>query len=190
MKPRSVWKNRADGKTVRRNTLAEFYNSRPVELLESPALRVLSRAAHLALIRIEIELRHHAGKHNGELIVTKQQFIEFGLHEQAVAPALRELEALHIIGIKHGRGGNAEYHQPNRFLLNYLCGAVDAHDQITNAWKRFSTLAEAERIASAARAAKDQTRVAFGRRTMRRKNNSRGWKPTPVPGSKTNPETG
>ena len=178
MKPRSVWKNRADGETVRRNTLSAFYSSRPVELLESPALRVLSRAAHLALIRIEVELRHHAGNRNGELIVTKQQFIEFGLHEQAIAPALRELQALHIIGIKHGRGGNAEYRQPNRFLLNYLCGAVDAHDQITNGWKRFSTLEEAERIASAARAAKDQARVAFGRRNTRRKIISRGWKPT------------
>ena len=53
---RSVWKNRPDGKTVKRNAVAQFYTSRPVELLNSPAFRVISRAAHLALARIEIEL--------------------------------------------------------------------------------------------------------------------------------------
>ena len=186
-KPRSVWKNRPDGKTVRRNTLAQCFSSRPVELLESPALRVLSRAAHLALIQIEIELRRHAGRCNGELIVTKQQFVEFGLHHHAVAPALRELQALNIIGIKHGRGGNAEFWQPNRFLLNYLCGAADAHDQITNAWKRFKTLEEAERAALAARATKDQARVNYGRRGHRRRNIFQGRKPALAPGPESGP---
>ena len=55
-----------------------------------------------------------------------------------------------------GRGGNAEHRQPNRFLLNYLCGAVDAHDQVTDAWNKIKTLEEAEEIAAAARAAKDR----------------------------------
>jgi len=179
MTKRSVWKNRADGKTVRRNTVAEFFNSRPVELLESPALRVLSRAAHLALLRIEIELRHHAGNDNGKLIVTKQQFVEYGIHPRTLAPALRELDALGIIRVSHGRGGNAEHHRPNRFLLNYLCGAVDAHGEVTNAWKRYKTRKEVEQIAAAARSAKDQTRVSFGRRTARRQKH--------FPGSQSDP---
>ena len=89
------------------------------------------------MLRIELELRQHAGRCNGKLIVTKEQFVEFGLHPRMVAPALRELEALGIIRIEHGRGGNAEHRQPNRFLLNYLCGAVDADEQITNAWRLF-----------------------------------------------------
>jgi hypothetical protein len=179
----SKWKNRPDGITVRRNTVAKFHSSRPVELLESPALRILSRAAHLALIRIEIELRHHAGKSNGKLIVTKEQFIKFGIHHDAIAPALRELDALGIISTEHGRGGNAEHRQPNRFLLNYLCGAVDAHGEITNAWKQFKTLEEAEQIAIAARAAKSRVMVAFGRRNARRRKNiSRSRFPqNPVP---------
>ena len=83
-------------------------------------------------MRIEIELRHHAGHSNGRLIVTKLQFIEHGLHPRMIPAALRELAALGIIQITmHGRGGNAEYRQPNRFLLNYQCGAVDAYEQIT-----------------------------------------------------------
>ena len=73
-----------------------------------------------ALVRIEIELRDHAGHGNGRLIVTKLQFIEHGLHPRMIPAALRELAALGIIQITmHGRGGNAEYRQPNRFLLNY-----------------------------------------------------------------------
>jgi hypothetical protein len=85
-----------------------------LELMESPALRVLSRAAHLALVRLEIELRHHGGHDNGKLPVTKQNFVDFGIHQDAVAPALRELEALGIIRItQRGRGGTAEFRQPH-----------------------------------------------------------------------------
>jgi hypothetical protein len=52
-KSKSKWRN-FDGKTVKTNTLAEQWSSRPVGLLESPAFRVLSKAEHLALSRIEI----------------------------------------------------------------------------------------------------------------------------------------
>lgn len=54
-KKRSVWKNTPEGKTVRRNSVATHYGPRPMELMESFAIRVLSRAVHLALLRIEIE---------------------------------------------------------------------------------------------------------------------------------------
>jgi hypothetical protein len=73
----------------------------------------------------------------------------------------------------HGRGGNAEYWQPNRFLLNYQCGAVDAHEQITKAWNKFKTLEEAEEVAASARAAKDQHKVAHSRRIAQKRNISR-----------------
>src|ERR1700722_16409922 len=93
------WKNTPEGKTVKRNSISAQWGSRPLELMESPALRVLSRAAHQALLRLEIELRHHAGHDNGKLPVTKQNFVDFGIHPRMVAPALRELEALGIIRI-------------------------------------------------------------------------------------------
>jgi hypothetical protein len=160
----SAWRNRSDGKTVRRNIVAAHHTSRPVELIASPAMRVLSRAAHLVLLRIELELRYHAGQANGKLIVTDLQFIKFGVHKNGIAAALRELEALGIIRIRHGRGGNAEHREPNRFLLNYLCGAIDADEEITNAWGRFKTLEEAEDVSSAARTAKHPGKVAWGKR--------------------------
>jgi hypothetical protein len=137
MSKQSKWKNTPEGKTVKRNNVASQFGSRPLELMESPALRILSRAAHLALMRVEIELRHHGGRDNGKLPVTKQNFVDFGIHPRMIAPALRELEALGIIRItQRGRGGSAEFHQPNHFLLNFMCGAVDTRDEITNAWKR------------------------------------------------------
>jgi hypothetical protein len=183
---KSKWKNTPEGKTVKRNSISAPWGSRPLELMESPALRILSRAAHQALLRLEIELRHHGGHDNGKLPVTKQNFIEFGIHQDAVAPALRELEALGIIVItERGRGGNAEHRQPNKFLLNFMCGAVNTGNEITNAWKRIKTLEEAEQIASAARAAKDPDKVAYGIRNAR----NRARKPCPVPDTKTMSET-
>jgi hypothetical protein len=170
-KKNSVWKRLPTGKTVRRKTLADHFMGRPVELLESPALRVLSRAAHLALLRIELELRHHGGFYNGKLIVTTEQFIEYGISENSVAPALRELEALGLIRVpQRGRGGNAEYRRPHHFRLNYLCGEQEAQEAPRDhLWKRFQTLQEAALIALAARKAKDPHKVADGRRRSSQK---------------------
>jgi hypothetical protein len=189
-KSRGAWKLQSDGKSVRRNIVAQYFSSRPVELLTSPAFRVLSRAAHLALCRIEIELRQHGGHANGKLIVTTQQFAEYGIHRRMVPAALRELAALGVIRVTvRGRGGNAERRRPNRFLLNYTCGAVDAHEEVTNAWSRIQTLLEAEKIAAAARAAKDQDKVAYGRRIARRQKHFSGTQSGPSPGAQSGPET-
>src|SRR5262245_10931340 len=93
---------------------------RLVEMMEAPSYRVLSLAAHLCLSRIEVELAHHAGYDNGRLIVTYDQFVEYGLHRHAIAPALRELQALGFIEItERGVAGNAQHRAPNRFRLTY-----------------------------------------------------------------------
>jgi hypothetical protein len=114
---------------------------RPREMLESAAYRVLSRAAHQVLSRIELELRYHAATNNGRLLVTYEQFESYGLDRGSIAPALRELEALGFIEItQHGRGGNAEYRSPNLFRLTYEPTGYprkqDAKNP-TNEWKRF-----------------------------------------------------
>jgi hypothetical protein len=55
------------------------------------------------LARIEIELADHGGMDNGKLIVTFEQFVEYGIERHAIAPAIRELEALGFIEItEHG----------------------------------------------------------------------------------------
>jgi hypothetical protein len=120
----SVWKNQPDGKTVQQAKLTGQWSARPIELMESHAYRVLSRAAHLVMSRIEIELRRHGGRDNGRLPVTFDDFVLYGLHRHAIAPAIRELEAVGIIRVtERGRAGNAEFRSPN---LQVGCVRVSA----------------------------------------------------------------
>src|SRR5262249_37500536 len=98
------------------NRISGQFAPRLVEMLKSPAYCVLSLSARRVLDRIEIEFRHHGGKENGRLPVTFNDFTRYGIDRHSVAPAIRELEALGFIEVtEHGRGGNAEWRQPNKF---------------------------------------------------------------------------
>jgi hypothetical protein len=77
---------------------------------------------------------------------------------------------------------------PMAKIKNFMCGAIDTKDEITNAWKRIKSIEEAEEIARTARAAKDLAKVAYGRRTSR-KNKTRARKPCLVPSTETVSET-
>jgi hypothetical protein len=68
-------------------------------MLESPAYRALSQAAHMVIARIEIELGHHGGNDNGRLPVTFEHFVESGIYRNGVAAAIREAEALGFIRV-------------------------------------------------------------------------------------------
>jgi hypothetical protein len=147
----SKWTRQPDGKTVKRKSLRinGQFAPRCVDMLESPAYRVLSLAAHRVLARIEIELAHHGGLQNGDLPVTYDQFKVYGIPRRYIGPAIYELVTLGFIEVKRGRGGNAEYRQPNRFRLTYRhVQAVRFGDVIepTNDWKRLS-IEEALQIA-------------------------------------------
>ena len=143
-------------------------------MLESPAYRVLSRSALMVISRIEIELAHHGGNDNGRLPVTTDQFVKYGgLHRSAVAPAIREAEALGFIKvIERGRGGNAEYRRPNMFYLTFANARDAKSEPPTHEWRRIKTVEEAERIAHDARLAKDQNAVAKGRSAWRKRRGS------------------
>jgi hypothetical protein len=67
------------------------FNARLIEMMESPAYRVLSLSARRVLDRIKIELAQHGGNDNGKLPVTYEHFIEYGVHRHAVAAVLQEL---------------------------------------------------------------------------------------------------
>jgi hypothetical protein len=60
-------------------------------MLESSAFRVLNRWEHLTLARLEIELANHGGKHNGSLLLTHDQLIEYGVRRRCVGPSLPRL---------------------------------------------------------------------------------------------------
>lgn len=148
----------------------------PVEMLRSPAMRVLSRAGHKILMCIESELARRKGKDNGKLPVPYETFIAFGLHRHAIGPALREVEALGLIEItERGRAGNAEYRRPNLMRLTYL---PTDDGPATNEWKATTTVEEAEAIAAKAR---DSKTAGHPRKRRRKHFPNAGKRQNPMP---------
>jgi hypothetical protein len=133
------------------NKISGQFAARLIEMMESPAYRVLSLSAHRVLSRIEIEWAHHGGQDNGQLPVTFDDFAGYGVHRTATSPALSELEALGFIVIteKGKMARAADYRRPNKFLLTSRPtnkGADPLHK-----WKRFKTMEEALAVAEESR---------------------------------------
>jgi hypothetical protein len=170
-------------RTKRRSKIAGQFSWRLVEMQNSPAYRALSLSAHRVLDRLEIELGSHAGTENGKLPCTFDHFAEYGIHRQAIAPAIRETVLLGFVEItEHGRAGNAEYRTPNKFRLTYR---NTDKDEPTNEWRRI-TKEEAELRIKEARALARQREK---RKKSVQKIKFQWWKPTPNPELETNPET-
>ena len=65
---------------AKHNKISGQFSARLIEMMESPAYRVLSLSAHRVLSRIEIEWAHHGGQDNGQLPVTFDNFADYGVH--------------------------------------------------------------------------------------------------------------
>ena len=158
----------------KRGSIEGAFAWRLIEMLESPAYRVLTLSAHRAMARLEIEMAHHGGKpeENGRLPCTFEHFVEFGVERHAIAPAIRELVALGFVQItRKGCAGNAGFRQPALYRLTYRhCGS---HKETTDEWKRIKTMEEAEAIAKSARAPQSERR-------QKNKNPVRETPPIPV----------
>jgi hypothetical protein len=149
----------------RRNSINDQWSARRKEMMESPAYRVLSQSAHRAISRIELELCYHGGNDNGQLPVTFDDFVEYGIDRASVAPALREGEALGFFRITdRGRGGNREYRAPNKFYLTFAFGRETRKKPPTDEWRKIKTIEDAKAIARLARAAKNERAVAHGKK--------------------------
>jgi hypothetical protein len=136
----------------RRGSIAGAFAWRLIEMLESPAHRVLSLSARRVLDRLEIELYQHGGKPeaNGHLPCTYDHFAEFGVHRHAIGPAVRELVALGFVEItRKGCAGNAGYRQSTLYRLTYRHAGSDK--RITDDWRRIETIDDAEAVAEGAR---------------------------------------
>jgi hypothetical protein len=133
----------------RHNKIAGQFSARTIEMMVSPAFRVLSHSARRVLDRLEIEHAHHGGQDNGALPVTFNDFVSYGIDRHAIAPAVREVEALGFARVtERGRAGNADFRSPNKFALTYRATKDGAQ---TNEWKRIQTVEEAEAFARSAR---------------------------------------
>src|SRR5262245_17895202 len=103
-KPRKRPETAIRGGNKSRQTIEGQFAPRLIAMLESPAYRELNRTEHLAMARLEIELANHGGKDNGELPLTKDQLVEYGVHPRYVASSLRTLEMLgFVICTERGR---------------------------------------------------------------------------------------
>jgi hypothetical protein len=172
----------------RRNRISGQFSAKLIEMLESPAWRALSLSGRRVVDRIEIELAHHGGNDNGRLPVTKLDFMEYGISARLVAPAIREAEALGFIRVtERGRGGNAEYHQPNRFFLTFTHCRTSRSEPPTHDWRKIKTLEEAMEIAKIARENKDSRAVRFAE-WRAKKTKSRYHEVVPVPDPLSGPE--
>jgi hypothetical protein len=152
---------------ARPNKISGQFAARLIEMMESPAYRVLSLSAHRALSRIEIEWAHHGGRDNGQLPVTFDDFERYGVNRHAIGPALAELEALGFIVLteKGKMARAADYRRPNKFLLTSRPTNKGA-DPLHN-WKRIMTMEEAQAIAEAARTLSGEKKKEPVRKTHR-----------------------
>ena len=133
-------------KTKTSNIISGQFAPRLIEMLRSPAFRVLSLSAHRILARIEIELGNHGGRDNGKLPVTYQNFKDFGIsNRDDIARGNGLLCALGFVE-RTGRGhaGNGEFRRPNLYRLTYLpaFGKGPTHE-----WRKIETVEEAEKVA-------------------------------------------
>jgi hypothetical protein len=133
----------------RRTRIGGQFSPRLIEMLESPAYRVLSLSARRVLDRLEIEHGHHGGTENGKLPVTYNDFEKYGIHRHAIGPAIREAVALGFLEVTEiGRAGNAEFRAPSKYRMTYR-HTDDA--AATDDWRRIETMEQAETVALMAR---------------------------------------
>jgi hypothetical protein len=157
-------------------------------MMESPAWKALSLSARRVLDRIEIEFGRHKGKPeaNGELIVTFDDFVEYGITRRLVRPALNEVIALGFVRVtRMGAAGNADSRMATMYLITYQ--HAGSAQYLEDNWKRIKTNEEAEAIAKAARKRKGNVRA----RELGRKGAVARWakNANPVTQSVPNPVT-
>src|SRR5260370_14969482 len=135
----------------RRKAISGQFSARRIEMLESPAFRVLSPSARRVLDRIEIEFAHHGETGNGRLKVTYDDFEDHGIRRQSIASAIRETASLGLIEVtERGCAGNADFRRPNSFRLTYRHTDDDPGDG-THEWRQIKTMDQAIETAGAAR---------------------------------------
>jgi len=115
------------------------------ELIASAAWR--ARPIHVVrlLDRLEIEHCNHAGLENGYLVVTYDQFVEYGIGRRFLRRAIDEAIELGLLRVPHQglyRGGAKA--EPSHYRLTYLkskaiatAGAV-YYVGPTNDWRTFA----------------------------------------------------
>jgi hypothetical protein len=140
-----------------------------IDMLSSPAWRVLSQSAYRVLARIDIEHSNHKGKRNNHLKITFDAFQTYGIDRHSIAPAIRLATVLGFVRFRPGRAGNAEFRRAGMFGLTYRntydeSNANDPWREPTNEWRLVKTLEQAEAMAKKVSFKKQKPSV--GKRTI------------------------
>lgn len=144
----------------RRTKIGGQFAPRTIEMIRSPAMRVLSLSARRVLERLEVEMADHGGTENGRLPVTYADLVEWGIDRHAIAPAIRELVALGFIEVtERGRAGNAEYRTPSLYRLTFR---HTKYAGPTDDWRQIETIEGAQALAIAARRASNKRAFSSG----------------------------
>ena len=167
----------------RRTKIGGVFAPRLVEMLESLAISALSLAGDRVLRRVEIELAHHSGTDNGNLPVTYENFVHYGVDRKTVPAAIAECVALGFLVVeRRGRAGNAEWREPSLYRLTFR---QTARREPTHDWRRFTSDEEA---AAAARAARQKWTERDRKKRLRQKQKSKGEFPQ-ISGGEPLPES-
>jgi hypothetical protein len=128
----------------------EQYFRFPRQLLTSPAWSVLNINERRAFDRIMEEHQSKSGFVNDGLIVTKADFVSYGIQPKNVVRALRVLRELGIIECTRNMGGSVNGRTPNLWRPTFLPRTPTSNDA-THDYAKF-TLEEAKAIAHKYRA--------------------------------------
>lgn len=119
----------------RAGSIDEAFIAHRRTLIESDAWQGLSLVARRILDRLELEHLDHAGRENGQLIVTHDDFARFGIRRKSVSAGLSEVVLRGLVVVtERGRGGNADFRRASRYRLTYLPTILDAP---TDEWRSF-----------------------------------------------------
>lgn len=122
--------------------------TRPV--MASPAWRALSLNGRKLIDRVLVEHMAHGGAENGNLAVTYENLVDWGIRRNSIAATIAEVVCLHLLEMEPGRASHiAGKGHPNRFRIAWL--PTMHGDPPLTAWLGFITLAQAKRIAEDAR---------------------------------------
>jgi hypothetical protein len=107
-------------------------------MYESDAYKSLGKVEMKILARIEIELMRHAGKDNGRLICTYDDFAEYGIRRPSITPGLRKLGRVGLLEITQ-RGRISSMRNPHHYRLTYLHSYDENGNKIapTDEWKKY-----------------------------------------------------
>jgi hypothetical protein len=131
----------------RRTQIAGQFAAHRIDMLRSPAWRVLTALAGVARSKPFRPACPRSARDRARRPRRRRERQAYGIHRHAIGPAIREVVALGFAEITEaGRAGNAEFRKPNVFRLTYLNTNLGPTDE----WQKI-TENEAEAIARAAR---------------------------------------